>query len=48
MTRLVKMLEESDPPKLAAMRKEIEELMASYFEDNHIRQDFLLTRATKL
>jgi SAM-dependent methyltransferase len=48
VSKLVQMLEASDPSKLAAFRKELEELAGLYFEDNHLRQDFLLTRATKL
>jgi SAM-dependent methyltransferase len=48
MTKLVEALEASDPAKLASLRGELEQLAALYFEDNHVRQDFLLTRATKL
>jgi len=44
---LVKALEASDPQKLAALRKEVEALAACYFEDNLLRQDYLLSRATK-
>jgi SAM-dependent methyltransferase len=46
MTRLVKALE-SDAAKLAAFRREFEELVTIYFEDNYMRQDFLMTRALK-
>ncbi|MGZ3422833.1 MAG: class I SAM-dependent methyltransferase [Polyangiales bacterium] len=38
---------EADPPKLASLRREMEELMTIYFEDNAMRQDFLMTRAVK-
>jgi hypothetical protein len=48
MVRLVATLEESDPAKLAKFRREYEALAAEYFEDNQLRQDFLITRATKL
>lgn len=47
VTRIVKALE-GDAPKLAAFRREIEELITSYFEDNYMRQDFLLSRAVKI
>lgn len=47
MTRLVKALE-PEPTKLAAFRQAYEELMATYFEDNAMRQDFLMTRALKV
>jgi SAM-dependent methyltransferase len=48
MNKLLTSLDASDPSKAAAMRRELEELGAAYFADNHIRQDFLITRATKL
>ena len=41
-------LDASDPPKAAALRRELEDLSAAYFADNHVRQDFLITRATKV
>ena len=47
MTMLVRSLEVGDPPRLAALRREFEALIALYFEDNHVRQDYLLTRATR-
>jgi SAM-dependent methyltransferase len=48
MVRLVATLEESDPAKLAQFRREYEALAAEYFEDNLLRQDYLMTRATKI
>ncbi|MDB5215670.1 MAG: Ubiquinone/menaquinone biosynthesis methyltransferase UbiE [Myxococcaceae bacterium] len=48
MTKLVEMLEASDPAKLATLRREFEELVSLFFENNHVVQDYLLTRATKL
>jgi SAM-dependent methyltransferase len=48
MVKLVETLQATDPNKLATMRRESEELMALYFEDNHLRQDFLMSRATKI
>ncbi|MDB5218657.1 MAG: Ubiquinone/menaquinone biosynthesis methyltransferase UbiE [Myxococcaceae bacterium] len=47
LTKLVEALEGSDPAKLASLRRELEQLVSLYFEDNHTRQDYLLTRATK-
>jgi SAM-dependent methyltransferase len=48
LTKLVRALEVEDPSKLAQLRRELDDLAALYFEDNHVRQDFLLTRAVKL
>ena len=48
LTKLVHALEASDPGKLATLRRELDALAALYFEDNHVQQDFLLTRAIKL
>jgi SAM-dependent methyltransferase len=48
MSRLVAKLEASDPAKLAAMRSDFEERVSHYFDDNHVRHDYLLTRATKV
>jgi SAM-dependent methyltransferase len=47
MLKLVAMLSESDPQKLAKFRREYDAMIAPYFEDNIVRQDYLLTRATK-
>ncbi len=46
--KLVAMLQEKDPAKLETFRRESEALVADYMADNTIRQDFLLTRATKV
>ena len=45
--KLVESLRETDPTKLAAFRAECEALAAEYFEDNVLRQGYLLTRAVK-
>ena len=37
----------SDPEKLAQFRREFEALAAEYFEDNMVRKDFLLSRASR-
>jgi len=45
--RIVALLEKSDPAKLEQFRREYEALASEYFEDNLLRQDYLITRATK-
>lgn len=47
MARLVRSLE-AEPARLASYRKELEALIAIYFENNAVRQDFLVTRAIKV
>ena len=39
---------EPTPEKLQTFRAELESLITRYFEDNSMRQDFLMTRAIKL
>jgi len=46
--KLVESLTATDPARLAAFRRESEAIVADYFEDNIVRQDYLLTRATKI
>ena len=46
--RAVEFLAATDPALLAEFRREAEALVAEYFEDNVIHQDYLMTRATKL
>jgi SAM-dependent methyltransferase len=48
MVRLVTALEGSDPVKLEQFRREYDALAGEYFEDNFLRQDYLITRATKI
>jgi SAM-dependent methyltransferase len=48
MVRLVADLEVSDPAKLEKFRREYEALASEYFEDNLLRQDYLMTRAKKI
>jgi SAM-dependent methyltransferase len=48
MLKLVEMLNASDPNRLAQFRREYDALISPYFEDNVVRQDYLLTRATKI
>lgn len=46
--KLYAMLEAQDPAKANALRKEIDDINAEYFEDNKIQQGFLITRAIKV
>jgi SAM-dependent methyltransferase len=48
MVRLMAALEGSDPAKLEQFRREYDALAGEYFEDNLLRQDYLITRATKI
>jgi SAM-dependent methyltransferase len=45
--KLFEYLDANEPAKANELRREIEALAQAYFEDNRIRQDFLLTRAIK-
>jgi hypothetical protein len=46
--KMVQMLATTDPAKLAAFRKEYDALVAEYYSDNVIRQEYLMTKATKV
>jgi SAM-dependent methyltransferase len=46
--KLLHALDAGDPPKAAALRAEMEGLASQYFENNTVRQDFLLSRAVKV
>ena len=48
MLKLVESLLTFDPARLAQFRGEYDALIAPYFEDNIVRQDYLLTRAVKV
>ena len=48
MVRLVAALEGSDPARLEQYRREYDALAGEYFEDNYLRQDYLMTRAIKI
>ena len=47
VVRLLQSLKD-DPARLAQFRHEYDELVGQYFEGNLVRQDFLMTRATKV
>jgi SAM-dependent methyltransferase len=46
--KVVNMLSASDAAGLAEFRRQNDEMVAEYFEDNAIRHDYLMTRATKI
>ncbi len=48
LIKIVETLSATDPEKLAEFRAEAEALTAEYLEGNILRQDYLLTRATKI
>lgn len=48
IVRLVKELQQGDSTRLEEFRREYDALMGEYFEDNLLRQDYLITRATKI
>jgi SAM-dependent methyltransferase len=45
--RLVQTLQ-GEPARLAAFRREFDEIVTQYFADNIVRQDYLMTRARKV
>ena len=47
LNALVARLEREAPDELLALRTELEALAASYFAENAVRHDFLMSRATK-
>jgi SAM-dependent methyltransferase len=46
--KLIEMLSANDPGKLASFRAEFEGIVASYYKDNLVRQDYLMTAARKV
>src|SRR5205085_12442887 len=46
--KVVDLLEQRDPARLATFRQELEQLAADFFSDNAVHQGYLLTRATKV
>jgi hypothetical protein len=47
LVRLVENLSASDPAKLAVFRREYDALAAEFFDENTVKQEYLMTRATK-
>ncbi|HEX7139590.1 MAG TPA: class I SAM-dependent methyltransferase [Vicinamibacterales bacterium] len=48
MRKIVEVLSASDPARLAEYRHEYEHIISEYLTDNQVRQDYLMTRATKV
>jgi hypothetical protein len=48
VTRLVERLSKEAPSRLESFRRDYEELALQYGENNAVRQDFLMSRATKI
>ena len=48
LIKMVQMLSATDPDRLRAFRQEFDAIAAQYLQDNIVRQDYLLTRATKI
>lgn len=48
MLKLVEAIATSEPARLAQFRREYDAMVEPYFEDNIVRQDYLLTRAVKV
>ncbi len=48
LVKLVEFLTATDPARLVTFRREYDAIVADYFENNTVRQDYLLTRATKI
>jgi hypothetical protein len=48
MVKLVESLSVSDPARLVQFRREYDSLVAPYFDENVVRQDYLFTRAVKV
>jgi len=46
--KIVESLSSTDPAKLETYRREFEATVADYFEDNFVRQDYLISRAMKI
>lgn len=47
LQRTLEALDRTDPPRAQRLRREYDALVYDYFEDNQIKQDFLITRAIK-
>ncbi|MGB6431688.1 MAG: class I SAM-dependent methyltransferase [Candidatus Acidiferrales bacterium] len=47
LVKLVEMLSANDPAKLAAFRSECAALAAKFYDENIIKQEYMMTRATK-
>ena len=48
LTKLVEKLSATDPERLASFRREFDAIVAGYFGDNIVRQDYLMTAGRKV
>jgi hypothetical protein len=48
LRKIVESLTETEPDKLAQIRRDLDALVEEYFENNVVRQDYLMTRAVKV
>jgi SAM-dependent methyltransferase len=48
IVKMIESLSASDPDRLRNFRQEFDAIVTQYFQDNVVRQDYLLTRATKI
>ncbi len=48
LLKLVEVLSATDPARLADFRREYDAIISEYLSDNVVRQDYLMTRATKV
>ena len=48
VSKLIEKLSQTEPSRLSSLRREFVALASEYFEDNMVRQDYLITRATKI
>ncbi|HEY7286846.1 MAG TPA: class I SAM-dependent methyltransferase [Vicinamibacterales bacterium] len=48
MRKIVEVLSASDPARLAEFRSQYEAIISEYLKDNQVRQDYLMTRATRI
>jgi SAM-dependent methyltransferase len=48
IVKMIELLSSTDPGRLHAFRQEFDAIVAQYFQDNLVRQDYLMTRATKI
>jgi SAM-dependent methyltransferase len=48
IVKMAQQLSQTDPGRLDVFRQQFDAVVAQYFQDNIVRQDYLLTRATKL
>jgi hypothetical protein len=48
LIKLIEALSAADPSRLASFRAEFDAIVAPYFADNLVRQDYLMTSARKV